>query len=120
MTWQKAVLGLVLILFLAMTGEVLYEHGYLGFFAIAVSNSATQLMMFDLVIALTLVTLWMVEDANAKGKSVVPVVPFVLITLFFGAAGPLLYLITRSEGKVFQRIAGSAVLALLMVAGVAL
>ena len=117
MTWQKAVLGLVLILFLAMTGEVLYEHGYLGFFAIAVSNSATQLMMFDLVIALTLVTLWMVEDANAKGKSVVP---FVLITLFFGAAGPLLYLITRSEGKVFQRIAGSAVLALLMVAGVAL
>ena len=76
MTWQKAVLGLVLILFLAMTGEVLYEHGYLGFFAIASSNSGTQLMMFDLI--------------------------------------------SRSEGKVFQRIAGTAVLVLLMVAGVAL
>ncbi len=116
MTWQRAVLGLVLILFLAMTGEVLYQHGYLGFFAIASSNSATQLMMFDLVISLTLITIWMVGDASEKGKAVVP---FVLITLFFGAAGPLLYLITRSEGKVFQRVAGSVVLVLLMVAGVA-
>ena len=58
----------------------------------------------------------MVGDPSEKGKAVVP---FVLITLFFGAAGPLLYLITRSKGKVFQRVAGSAVLALLMVAGVA-
>ena len=117
MTWQKAVLGLVLVLFLAMTGVVLYEHGYLGFFAIASSNSATQLMMFDLVISLTLVTLWMVQDAEAKGKAVVP---FILITLFFGAAGPLLYLITHSEGKIVQRVAGSAVLVPLIVAGVAL
>lgn len=117
MTWQKAILGLVLVLFLAMTGEVLYEHGYLAFFVIASSNSATQLMMFDLVVSLTLITIWMAGDAKEKGKAIVP---FVLITLFFGVAGPLLYLLTRSEGKAFQRVAGSAVLALLMIAGVAL
>ncbi len=103
MTWQKAVLDLVLILFLAMTGVVLYEHGYLGFFAIASSNSATQLMMFDLVISLTLITIWMVGDASEKGKAVVP---FVLITLLFGAAGPLLYLITRKRGEGFSTCRG--------------
>ena len=49
-------------------------------------------MMFDLVIALSLILIWMVPDARARGLRTWP---WVLITLTFGAAGPLGYLIRR-------------------------
>jgi hypothetical protein len=117
MIWKKVTLALVLVVFLTLTAKVLHEYGYLEFFSIAGSNSATQLLMLDLVISLTLITIWMVGDAARNGRAFVP---FVLITLFFGVAGPLGYLLTRTQGKLFQRVTGGALLAALIVAGVAL
>lgn len=49
-------------------------------------------MFFDLVITLGLIMLWMVKDAKLHGMNVVP---YALITLCFGAAGSLLYLVRR-------------------------
>jgi hypothetical protein len=48
----------------------------------------------DLVIALSLVTVWMWGDARRRGRSAIP---YVLMTLALGSAGPLLDLLTREE-----------------------
>jgi hypothetical protein len=85
-------LGLSVLLadFLALTAYAVYHYGYIGFFELATANAATTLALVDLVIALSLVVVWMVRDARARGVSVAP---YVLLTLVLGSAGPLAYLI---------------------------
>ncbi len=94
MSWRILVLALVLLGFVALTALVLVEHGYLGFFELALANRATQLLAFDLVVCLGLVALWMWRDAQARGAHVAS---YLVISLLFGAAGPLLYLIARER-----------------------
>ncbi len=72
-------------------------HGYPGFFELAAANWATRLLFVDLSIALALITVWMYLDARERGASFLPCV---LLTLTFGAAGPLLYLIRRPARQV--------------------
>ena len=48
----------------------------------------------DLVITLSLVLVWMYLDSRERGEAFVP---YALVTLFLGAAGPLLYLIRRRD-----------------------
>ncbi len=83
------VLWIVTAAFVAQTTFVLVEVGYLGFVDWALYNSSTRLMFFDLVIALTLVMIWMQRDARRSGRRVLP---YFLVTLAFGSLGPLLYL----------------------------
>ena len=92
MNGTKIGLSIVLVLFVALTGVVLVQHGYLGFFELAIANTATMLLGVDLVISLSLILWWMITDARERGSSFAP---YVLVTLAFGAAGPLLYLIRR-------------------------
>jgi hypothetical protein len=94
MTGKMIGLEAVLTAFVALTGYVIWEHGYLGFFELALANTATMLLALDLVITLSLATVWMWNDARERGTSAVP---FALVTLTFGAAGPLLYLIFRER-----------------------
>ena len=46
----------------------------------------------DLVIALTLVLVWMWRDAKASGRNIWP---WIALTLATGSFGPLFYLLTR-------------------------
>ena len=108
MTGKMVLLETVLIGFLALTGYVIWEHGYLGFFELALANTATMLLGLDLVIALTLAMVWMWNDAQERGTSAVP---FAVITLTFGAAGPLLYLIFRERALAQSGRASGAVAA---------
>ncbi len=94
MNWKRIIPGIVLAVFLTDTALIVGEHGYLGFFELALANTATQLMALDLVITLTLASIWMAIDARRRGRSAVP---YLVMTLLFGAAGPLLYLTMRSE-----------------------
>ena len=66
MNWKPLVLGLVLLDFAAFTLYAVMQHGYVGFFELAMANSATQLMFFDLCIALSLFTIWMWSDARQR------------------------------------------------------
>ena len=75
-----------------MTGGVIAEHGYLGFWRLMFANSATLLSMVNLTIALTLILVWIWLDT---GKRLGTVAPYALITLLLGCPGPLLYLIRR-------------------------
>ena len=110
MDWKRVLLGLGLIVFLASTVRALVEHSYLGFFLIAGANSATRLMLLDLTLALALVAVWMVRDARLHGKSFVP---HLVLTLLFGVAGPLVFLLTSPFSRRVQRLAAWTLLAAL-------
>ena len=95
MTSTRIVLVLALAVFLALTVVAVTAHGYLGFFEIASSNAATRLLLADLVIALAIILVWMYRDEQARSGNGMAIAPFVIVTLLFGVAGPLLYLIRR-------------------------
>ncbi|MEM7584016.1 MAG: DUF2834 domain-containing protein [Acidobacteriota bacterium] len=98
MNWKQAILAAELLFFVALTLIAVSDHGYLGFFDLALANSATTLLFVDLLICLSLVAIWMVLDARRTGQKAWP---YLIVALFFGAAGPLLYLIIR-EGRSAQ------------------
>ena len=90
---MKAGLWLLLAAFLALSAYAVSLHGYVGVFEAVTANAATTTAFADLVIALSLIVVWMWQDARTRGVSVLP---YVLITLVLGSAGPLLYLIRRA------------------------
>jgi hypothetical protein len=85
---MRALLWITLVLFTALTADVLWLFGYAGFVDWAFHNLATTLLFVDLAIALTIVLAVLVRHARAAG---VAAWPYVLLTLAFGSAGPLLY-----------------------------
>lgn len=108
--WTQIAAGLALIWFLTLTWGVLSDYSYVGFFLMASANGATHLMFVDLAIGLTVLSIWMVVDGRREGNSYLPPV---LITLLFGVAGPLLYLVMRPLRRAWQRGVGLALLAAL-------
>lgn len=94
MKFAKILTAIVLADFLMLTGYVIYDVGYAGFFELAMANWATRLLMSDLVICLGLIGIWMFQDAREKGRSFAP---YAALTLIFGSAGPLVYLLGRRE-----------------------
>ena len=93
MSLKQIGIGLVLADFTAFTAYVVYQYGYVGLFDLALANAATIQVALDLVIALSLVTLWMWNDARGRGVSAVP---YLILTLMLGSIGPLLYLFRRA------------------------
>jgi hypothetical protein len=92
MTARSLVCLALLVPFLALTAFVLATDGLLGFYREALSGPSTVLMGVDLTLALGLVLVWMWQDARESGT---PFVPYFLVTLAIGVAGPLAYLIHR-------------------------
>ncbi len=93
-TMQRTLILLVLVPFGALTGAALWQHGYLGIFLLPLQTLAGTQVLADLVIALTLVLVWLVQDARAQGRNPWP---WVAATLLAGSFGPLLYLLTRRQ-----------------------
>lgn len=104
MNGKQIGLAVALFGFSALTAVGVYVHGYVGFFDALLSTTAGITAFVDLLIALTLILVWMVRDARERGISPVP---YVALTLGFGSVGPLLYLIVR-EGRVARGHAGLA------------
>jgi uncharacterized membrane protein YadS len=95
MTAVRVTVAAVLGIFIAATVHAVAQVGYVGFFEAANANAATRLMMLDLVICLTLIAVWMVRDVKERGGATLAALPYLAVGLFFGAAGPLLYLLRR-------------------------
>jgi len=89
-------IGIVLADFVALTAYAVWRYGYTAFFGVAVMNAITIQLSIDLVIALSLVSLWMLRDARARGTSALP---YLVVTLFLGSIGPLLYLFRRAAAE---------------------
>jgi hypothetical protein len=99
MTARQVLCLAVLLPFLAYTAWVLATEGYLGFWAQALGSPVAVQLTLDLVIALSLVLLWMWEDARATRM---PFAPYLVVTLLIGSIGPLAYLIHR-EARMRRR-----------------
>lgn len=94
MSWKKIVLGLVLADFVALTAYAVYVSGYAGFFELVTANWATTTVLADLLIALSLVAVWMWRDAKERGVSALP---YLALTATLGSVGPLVYLLRRDS-----------------------
>ena len=88
------------------SGYVVYQYGYIGLFEQGLANAATLQIFLDLTIALSLVLLWLWQDARKQGISPFP---YVILTLTLGSIGPLLYLVRRfgKEPQLYPRPAQS-------------
>ena len=106
MNARTVVLSIVAADFAALTAWAIWSQGLVEIFAWVASTPGGILLGVDLLIALSLVTVWMVLDARDRG---VNAVPYVLVTLGTGSLGPLLYLVRREWDG--QPIHGSARLA---------
>ena len=89
---QRILLIITLVLFGALTAAALWQHGYWGIIAPHFQSFGAGQVLADLVIALTLVMVWMWHDAKASGRSAWP---WLALTLAAGSFGPLIYLLTR-------------------------
>jgi hypothetical protein len=78
--------------FLALSGYAVAIHGIAGIGEVVMANAVAVTLAVDLSLALTLIMIWMWRDAGARGVSPLP---YILVTLAAGSAGPLLYLIRR-------------------------
>ena len=94
MDWRRLALCFVLVDFSALTAYALAQHGIGGLIELALANTVTITLTVDLLIALSLVTAWMVRDARDRG---VTPLPYVLLTFTLGSIGPLLYLVRHWE-----------------------
>lgn len=92
-------LGIVLVNFVALNAWVVYQFGYMGFVEAMFANIATTAAFVDLTIALSLITVWMWQDARKRGSAFLS---YFLLTLTFGSVGPLLYLIRRARSEATQ------------------
>ena len=94
MNGMRIGLSVVLAAFSALSGYAVYLHGLVGLAELATANAVAITLSVDLVIALTLVTVWMWRDARDRGVSPIP---YALLTLVAGSVGPLLYLVRRED-----------------------
>lgn len=90
----RTLIVLVLVAFGGLTAVALQQHGLWGIIAPHFRSTGPGQVFADLVIALTLVMVWMVRDARRLGRNPWP---WVAGTLLTGSFGPLLYLLTRRE-----------------------
>jgi RsiW-degrading membrane proteinase PrsW (M82 family) len=80
----------LLVPFTALTIYAVAQVGYIGIFDYQRHSPAGWQVFCDLVIALILVLTWLIADARKTGRN-----PWgwVVLTLFLGSLGPLLYLV---------------------------
>lgn len=94
MNKKQLLIGLVLADFVALNAWVAIQYGYLGIFREILSTWPGILLAVDLTIALTMVFVWMWNDAKRRG---IAVVPYMAVGLLLGSVGPLLYLLRTSS-----------------------
>jgi len=92
----RGLLLVILILFLALTVAALWQHGYWGIIEPHFQSFGAAQVFADLVIALSLFLVWMWQDAERLGRNPWP---WLVGTLATGSIAPLVYLITRKQGK---------------------
>jgi hypothetical protein len=103
MSTRFLILIVVIVAFGVLSVLALADVGYFGILAPHFQSYGGGQVFADLVIALTLVVIWVVGDSRSSG---INPWPFVVLTVVLGSFGPLLYLAAR-ELKVGARTAPS-------------
>lgn len=80
----------ILIPFSLLSAYALAQVGYVGIFTYHLPSPAGWQVFTDLVIAIVLICLWMIQDARRTGRNAWP---YVVASLFLGSFGVLFYLL---------------------------
>ncbi len=92
---NKALLIFVLVAFSALTGyTVLHYGGLFAWLSFYTRDPASWQVVADLIIAMSLLLVFIRRDAQANGR---PFVPWAVFCLVVGSFGPLLYFITAKK-----------------------
>lgn len=94
MNIKPSVLLVILVPFSLLSAYAMWQVGYLGIWTAGFTNWGTAQVLCDLIVTSLLAMLWMVSDARGRGMNAWP---FVVVTLFAGSFGPLLYLLRRGR-----------------------
>lgn len=88
---------ILLVVFSTYTAYTMFtaEQSLLEFGLGLLSSTDTAQVVFDLYIMAFLAIVWMYYDSKKSGRSLIYLLPFVLLTLVFVSIGPLLYLVLR-------------------------
>ena len=93
---KKPYLALIaLLLFSSYTAFTLWQadHSLIDFGLQLMSKPDTAQVVIDLYVLGGMACVWMYRDARSKGRPIVTVWPYFLLTAVFVAIGPLLYIV---------------------------
>ncbi|MBM9485648.1 DUF2834 domain-containing protein [Pseudomonas sp. ICBG1301] len=71
------------------------EQSLLAFGWELMTRPDTAQVVIDLYLMAALACVWMYRDARARGRSVIGVLPYFLLTAVFVSVGPLLYIVVN-------------------------
>ncbi len=71
------------------------EQSLLAFGRELMSRPDTAQVVIDLYLMAALACVWMYRDARRRGRTVVAVLPYFLLTAVFVSVGPLLYIVVN-------------------------
>lgn len=94
MPWIALSLLLAFTLYTGWTMAIA-DQSLLAFGLEMLARPDTAQMVIDLYLMAGLACLWMVKDARSYGRSLVSVLPYLVIAVVFVSAGPLLYIVVR-------------------------
>jgi hypothetical protein len=98
---KKPYIALVtLLLFSVYTASTLFlaEQSLLAFGLGLMSRPDTAQVVIDLYLLACMACVWMYRDARSKGRSLISLLPYFLITAIFVSVGPLLYIVVNGFG----------------------
>ncbi|MFQ6590200.1 MULTISPECIES: DUF2834 domain-containing protein [Pseudomonas] len=72
------------------------EQSLLAFGWELMTRPDTAQVVIDLYLMAVLACVWMYRDARARGRSVIGVLPYFLLTAVFVSVGPLLYIVVNA------------------------
>lgn len=98
-----ALVGLLAFALYTVITMLMAEQSLMAFGLELMSRPDTAQVLIDLYLMALMACVWMYRDARARGKSLVSVLPYWLITAVFVSVGPLLYLVVNG----FRPRAGS-------------
>lgn len=98
-----ALVGLLAFTLYTVITMLMAEQSLMAFGLELMSRPDTAQVVIDLYLMALMACIWMYRDARARGKSMVSVLPYWLITAVFVSVGPLLYLVVNG----FRRRSGS-------------
>lgn len=91
---SRIIIIVVLILFGALTAVALVTDGVFGIFASIFNSFGSAQIYVDLVIAISMICVWMWRDAKSQGRNPWP---WIIAALIVGAFSPLVYLLVRDD-----------------------
>jgi hypothetical protein len=93
---------LVFSLYTAWT-MLMAEQSLLAFGLELISRPDTAQVVIDLYLLGFMACIWIYHDARSKGRSLVAIVPFFVVTAIFVSIGPLLYIVIDGFTRSRQR-----------------